>query len=341
MLAQAATVTKEFHAKLKKSQLRAGDVLIVRVGANRGDCCVVPNGISELNCANIVFARPNDKSGFYGFFFRSPVGQQLLLRATTGAAQGVINTGSVAQMPVPVPPRRTRERIVGILSAYDDLIENNQRRIQILEQMARGLYREWFVNLRFPGHESVPRVDSALGSVPKGWSVCKLGDILELNYGRALKKEDRRDGAVPVFGSSGVVGSHDESIVTGPGIVVGRKGNVGSVFWSDDDFFVIDTAYFVTAKIPLRFLFYDLQSKNFINNDAAVPGLSRHQAYALQTIVPPNELLVKFCSLADEFEALASTLRRATDKLRSARDLLLPRLLSGQINLEDAADSAA
>jgi type I restriction enzyme S subunit len=206
-----------------------------------------------------------------------------------------------------------------------------------LDATARALYREWFVEFRFPGHEKIPLVASPLGEIPRGWKVKKLGDILELNYGRALKKEDRRDGEVPVFGSSGIVGYHDERLVQGPGIIVGRKGNVGSVFWSDEDYFVIDTAYFVTSSIPLRFVFYDLQTKNFINTDAAVPGLSRHQAYSLETLVPPDDLLGRFCRLADDLARQGSILHRQVHNLRRTRDLLLPRLLSGQVTLTDTA----
>lgn len=235
---------------------------------------------------------------------------------------------------IPIPPLSLQKRIVGILSAYDDLIENCQRRIKVLESIARALYREWFVQFRFPGHESVPRVSSPLGEIPQGWEVKKLGDVIELNYGKALKKEDRCDGDFPVFGSSGIVGKHNTPLVNGPGIIVGRKGNVGSVFWSDEDFFVIDTAYFVTAFLPLRYLFYVLPTLNFINSDAAVPGLNRNQAYTLEILVPPAPLLEKFCELAGTFELQAAMLRRQIQNLRRTRDLLLPRLLSGQIDVE-------
>jgi type I restriction enzyme S subunit len=197
--------------------------------------------------------------------------------------------------------------------------------------MARALYREWFVHFRFPGHEKHPRVASPLGDIPQGWEVKKLGEILELNYGKALKQEDRSGGVVPVFGSSGIVGQHDTALVKGPGIIVGRKGNVGSVFWCVEDFFVIDTAYFVTSSLPLRYLFYVLPTLNFLNSDAAVPGLSRNQAYTLEVLVPPAALLKKFCALADTFERQASTLQRQIQNLRRTRDLLLPRLLSGQV----------
>ena len=234
---------------------------------------------------------------------------------------------------IPAPPLPVQRRIAGILSAYDELMENSQRRIRLLEAMARALYREWFVHFRFPGHEKHPRVASPLGDIPQGWEVKKLGDVLELNYGKALKQEDRSGGAVPVFGSSGIVGQHDTALVKGPGIIVGRKGNVGSVFWCAEDFYVIDTAYFVTSSLPLRFLFYVLPTLNFLNSDAAVPGLSRNQAYTLEILVPPAALLKKFCALADTFERQASTLHRKIQNLRRTRDLLLPRLLSGQVEL--------
>jgi len=250
---------------------------------------------------------------------------------TTGVNVPHISGKQILDYEFALPPLPVQQRIAGILSAYDELIENSQRRIKILESMARGLYREWFVHFRFPGHEHHPRVGSSLGETPKGWKMRKLGDVVELNYGKALKKEDRRDGDYPVFGSSGVVGTHDTALVKGPGVIVGRKGNVGSVFWCDEDFFVIDTAYFVTSSLPLRFLYYVLPALNFINSDAAVPGLSRNQAYTLELLVPPASLLEKFCELAGTFERQASTLQRQIQNLRRTRDLLLPRLLSGQV----------
>jgi len=254
---------------------------------------------------------------------------------STGAATKFLTLTILNETEIQLPPLPVQKRIADILSAYDELIENDQRRIKILESMARSLYREWFIHFRFPGHESIPLVPSQLGPIPKGWEVKKLGEVLELNYGKALKKEERKDGPFPVYGSSGIVGKHDASLVKGPGIIVGRKGNVGSVFWCDYDFFVIDTAYYVTSCLPLRYLFYVLPTLNFINSDAAVPGLSRNQAYTLEILVPPVALLEKFCELADSFEYQVAALQRQTHNLRRTRDLLLPRLLSGQINLAE------
>jgi type I restriction enzyme S subunit len=323
------------HKKWKKSALFPGDVVIVRVGYP-GTACVIPEGVGDLNAASLVIVRPDPlklDSQYLCYVLNSPWGKARIQGSLVGAAQQVFNTHTAASLEIATPPLPEQKRIAEILSAYNELIENSQRRIKILETMARKLYREWFVHFRYPGHQNTPLIPSSLGDIPKGWEVKKLGEIMELNYGKSLKKEDRRDGKFPVYGSSGIVGTHDSKLVEGPGIIVGRKGNVGSVFWCDDDFYVIDTAYFVTSSLPLRFLFYVLPTLNFINSDAAVPGLSRNQAYTLDILVPSSDLLTRFCELADTFETQVATLQRQIQNLRKTRDLLLPRLLSGQIPL--------
>ncbi len=187
-----------------------------------------------------------------------------LARFNSGAGVPTLNRNDLDTLEVSVHNCMEQRKITAILSAYDDLIENNARRIAILEEMARALYREWFVRFRFPGHEDIGMVESPLGPIPKGWEVKRIGDVLELAYGKALKAEHRKQGLVPVYGSSGVVGLHDESLVSGPGIIVGRKGNVGSVFWSDADFYPIDTVFYVRTDVSLHYIYYNLQHQNFI-----------------------------------------------------------------------------
>lgn len=153
--------------------------------------------------------------------------------------------------------------------------------------------------------------------IPLGWEVKKFGDVIDLKYGKALKKEDRCDGAFPVFGSSGIVGMHDMALVQGPGIVIGRKGNVGSVFWCDKDFFVIDTAYYVTSSLPLRYLFYVLPTLNFLNSDAAVPGLSRNQAYTLDVLIPPLPIQQRIASILSAYDELIENSQKRIKILES------------------------
>lgn len=230
-----------------------------------------------------------------------------------------------------IPPLPIQRKIAAILSAYDDLIENNTRRIALLEKMAEEVYREWFVRLRFPGHENV----AVKNGVPEGWEVKRLDQIVELVYGKALKDEDRIEGKYPVLGSSGVVGTHTDFLTEGPGIVIGRKGNVGSVHWVEENFYVIDTAYYVKSELSLFYLYSLMQSLNFINNDSAVPGLSRSQAYSIQIIEPELSVIQSFDRFASVIFENKKILNSAVKELKSTRDSLLSRLLSGKLDVEN------
>lgn len=254
-----------------------------------------------------------------------------------GATMPNLNTSIIRRIPITYPSLPVQHKIAAILSAYDDLIENNMRRIEILEEMARSLYREWFVNFRFPGHEQVKMVDSnsEFGLIPDGWRAKKIKDVMELAYGKSLIAKNRIPGTVPVYGSAGVVGYHNESLAKRPGVIVGRKGNVGSVFWSDDDFFPIDTVFYIRTDVCLHYVYYNLQNQNFLNNDAAVPGLNRNQAYLLPFLLPIENLLKQFQHFVDVIFKQTSNLRNKNDNLRYTRDLLLLKLISGEIDVEN------
>ena len=178
-------------------------------------------------------------------------------------------------------------------------------------------------------------VPSELGEIPEGWKVEKLGSVIELAYGKSLTAKNRTDGSFPVYGSAGVVGNHNEYMVYGPGIIVGRKGNVGSVFWSNENFFPIDTVYYVKTNIPLHYAYYNLKNQNFINNDAAVPGLNRNQAYLLPFLIPDDNVLMEFEKQIDSIFKELDILSKKNQNLRKTRDLLLPKLISGEIDVSD------
>lgn len=258
-----------------------------------------------------------------------------------GAAQPLLTQTVLKKIEVSIPPITAQRRIAGILSAYDDLIEVNQRRIAILEEMARRLFDEWFVRFRYPGHEAAPLVETELGSVPEGWEPTVLGALLKLSYGRALKSDQRKPGPVAVFGSSGRVGEHDEAMVRGPGIIVGRKGNVGAIHWSTSDFYPIDTVFFVETLLPLRWVHQLLKRQTFLNSDAAVPGLNREQALRMKVLRPPAPLLTRYAAWGEPLFAEAELLEAQNTRLRAARDLLLPRLISGEIDVGRAEEALA
>jgi type I restriction enzyme S subunit len=254
-----------------------------------------------------------------------------------GAAIQNINTMILQDTDIPYPPLRIQRNIGAILSAYDDMIENNFHRIKILEEMAQTIYEEWFVYFRFPGHENIRLVDSGteMSEIPVGWALKKIGDVLELAYGKGLKADHRIEGSYPVFGSAGIIGYHNEMLVKGPGIIVGRKGNVGSVFWSNDDFYPIDTVFYVVTDICLHYVFFNLQTQNFINNDAAVPGLNRNQAYLLPFLLPERSILDKFRLIIEPIFQLTRNLTLKNASLIESRDLLLPKLISGELDVSE------
>ena len=166
-----------------------------------------------------------------------------------------------------------------------------------------------------------------------GWSKNKLGQQLTLNYGKALKADNRMPGPYPVYGSSGIVGNHEKALVTGPGIIVGRKGNVGSVYWSSKDFYPIDTVYFINNQESNLYLFYALQYVQFLNTDVAVPGLNRDMAYSREILTPSDVILESFLAEVKPIRQQVEKLEEFNNKLAQARDLLLPRLMNGTISV--------
>ena len=186
--------------------------------------------------------------------------------------------------------------------------------------------------------------ESELGDIPAGWSSQRMSNIATLHYGKALKKTERIDGPYPVYGSGGVTGSHNGYLVEGPGIIVGRKGSIGTIYWEDGKFHPIDTVYYVATKeeIPLSYLYYLMKTLNLpsMNTDAAVPGLNRDNVYRLEVLKPTQSIL-------NRFDNYIATIRNGIKKnnntivsLVGLRDTLLPKLLSGEIPLPEAEELA-
>ncbi|EJY4339015.1 restriction endonuclease subunit S [Vibrio cholerae] len=179
--------------------------------------------------------------------------------------------------------------------------------------------------------------DSELGEIPVGWEVKQLKDILELAYGKALKKTDRVDGDVPVYGSGGLTGYHNQSLVEGPGIIVGRKGTVGSVYWEPKAFYPIDTVFYVKPRAGYSLKYCHLVLQNLglkdMNTDAAVPGLNRDNAYRLDVITPTKDVMNLFKEIMQTLQSNVDANNAQSVSLESLRDTLLPKLLSGEIDL--------
>jgi len=306
----------------KEAKAAAPGVVTGRYGT-LGEVFYLTQDYWPLNTSLYVIDFKGNDPQFSAYFLKNALKDyQSDKAAVPGVDRNVLH-----EIKVQAPDYPTQLRITAVLSSYDNLIENNRRRMALLEESARLLYREWFVRLRFPGYEHTRIVDG----VSEGWERKTLGEQITLNYGKALKADDRVEGTFPVYGSSGVVGTHDKQLTSGPGIIVGRKGNVGSVYWCAKDFYPIDTVYFIKPEQSNLYLFYALQHMHFISTDVAVPGLNRDFAYSRDFLLPSETILRSFLEVVSPIHEQLDKLEEMSQRLRAARDLLLPRLMSGEI----------
>jgi len=266
---------------------------------------------------------------FYALFARREHIRELATEASHGTKK--LETEVLANFPILVPGPDVQRRVVEVISAYDDLIENNRRRMALLEEAARQLYREWFIRLRFPAYEHT----YITHGVPEGWERTAFKNALVLQRGFDLPIQAREDGYVPIYGSTGINGFHSKSRVQGPGIVTGRSGTLGEVHYVAGDFWPLNTALWVKEfkrVTPLfsLFLIREMDLKQY-NGGVSVPTLDRKIVHRIEILVPPKNLFTAFDEFATPLFEQIENLKQQNQKLRAARDLLLPRLMSGEV----------
>lgn len=216
-------------------------------------------------------------------------------------------------------PVSRQEPIASLLNSLDDKIGADSRALSSIERLSEAQYAR------------------AVGS---STSRAPLSDLLTLNYGKALPATSRTGGAVAVYGSGGVVGSHNKPLVEGPGVVLGRKGSVGSTYWADGPHFPIDTTYYVLPRsyVPAELLYYMLKEIDFaaMNSDSAVPGLNRDQAYSVSVKVPDAERCVELGREIQERFSFARAIRHEVCCLTDILERLLPALVTGALSVRAA-----
>jgi len=340
-----------------KAEFRAGDILF---GKLRPYFRKVVRPRFDGVCSTdiwVVRAANGTDQGYLYYWMASKEFVEAATRGSTGTKMPRADWDFVSRLTLPVPPLPTQRRIAAILGSLDDKIELNRRMNRTLEKMAAAIFNSWFivfdpVRAKAEGRDpGLPAEiadlfpdgfeDSALGPIPKGWDVSKFGDLIELAYGKSLRAQDRRPGQVAVYGSNGQVGWHDTALVTGPGIVVGRKGNPGIVTWAPSEFFPIDTTFYVVPTGPVRslyFLYHALKNHDLasLGADSAVPGLNRNMVYLSQQVVPPSDLVTAFDSFVKPLCDRTCLCECQNRRLAGLCDTLLPKLLSGEIELPAA-----
>ena len=338
---------------VKGSQIPSEAVMVTCIGSQMGQSAIATAPSVTNQQINSIIVHPGNDALF--IYYNLSNRREEIRSLASGSAVPILNKSAFGQLKISLPPLPVQQSIAHVLGTLDDKIEQNRRMNRTLEEMARAIYQDWFVDFGptrakmedlepylFPelwGLFPDKLVDSEMGEIPEGWESESLGEIIELAYGKALKAGDRKGGLVPVYGSNGQVGWHDVKLVSGPGIIVGRKGNPGTVTWSHDDFFPIDTAFYVVPENPepaLHFLYYALTDQDLpsIAADSAVPGLNRNLAYMNKLLVPKRSLMEIYDSYVEELFIRMYQLEIESRNLTLQRNTLLPRLVSGELMLE-------
>lgn len=310
-------IDEEFHRELAKSQLEAGDVVIVRTG-KPGQAAVIPEWMHAANCSDLVIVRPGPSlesrwlSYYLNWITETHISGQLV-----GAVQQHFNVGSAKNLELSVPPLHEQRAIAEVLGALDDKIAANDRVLCATDELCAA--------------------EVKAAAYAGAWM--QLRDLLRLHYGKALPAPQREHGKAVVYGSGGPTGVHSVALVDRPGVVIGRKGTVGAVYWADGPHFPIDTTYYVQSlNADDEVLYYLLRSIRLrdLNSDSAVPGLNREEAYSQRVRVPSLQKRADLSvSLRVRFLWMAAR-RRESSQLTATRNELLPLLMSGRIRVRDA-----
>lgn len=327
-LTQAREISAETYATWTRRLTPAeGDLLIARE-APVGPIVRIPAGdrVAAGQRTTHVRANPSVVDPLYLYYLLvSPGVQSQMTRMSMGSTVPHLRVADVRDLPLPaLPTLPVQKAIAEVLGALDDKIAANAKLVEAAGKLAASEYRAI--------------VTASSHTEP-------VGNLMTLEYGKSLPTSRRNDGDIPVFGSGGVVGTHDAHLVHGPGVVVGRKGTAGSVHWSNRSFFPIDTTFYVTPRhswVPMTYCYFALKSLRLDgrNSDSAVPGLNRSDAQSATVRVPSRDALLQFDGLAQALFDLAGAREDEMVHLARVRDTLLPGLMSGRITVNDAGRTA-
>ncbi len=301
----------------------------------------------------VLSSKHNQTDNLFGYYLaRSPEFRRYAIGHMEGTSgRQRVSSDAIKKYAFALPPLEEQKAISRILGTLDDKIELNYRMIETLESMARALFKDWFIDfgpVRTKMQNNKSYLPEDLWSLfpnylndadkPANWEIQHISKFLNLVYGKSLPARNRNTGDVPVYGSGGIAGFHDEALVTEKTIIVGRKGTVGSLYWENRPSFPIDTVFYIEPKASLSFCYYLLSSfpLRTMNTDAAVPGLNRDNVYRLEFPSPPPELVIHFTKITDKIREKIDTCTRESEILSQLRDTLLPKLISGEIRVKAA-----
>ena len=268
---------------------------------------------------------------YIGYYLRTPKFRGQFMAFSTMTTRASLANNDLLNMEVELPPMDIQKNIATILSRYDSLIENYQKQIKLLEEAAQRLYKEWFIDLRFSGHENTNIIDG----VPEGWEKKSITDVLEIKYGKDHKL--LKEGTIPVYGTGGIMRYVEKSLFTGESVLIPRKGSLNNIMLVGGTFWTIDTMFYSIPKENnvAKIVYFYLKGVDMysFNIGAAVPSMTVNILSGMKLLVPNEDVKNKFETIASKYFIRMHSLQSQLRLLTEARDRLLPKLMSGDIEI--------
>lgn len=313
---------------IQKYALENGDIVVARTGASTGRSQWVRVEEPTVFASYLVRfrIRSDYHARFIGYVLSSKKWTDYVSSVAHGkSAQPNMSASVMSDFRFDCPPLIEQEAIAEVLGALDDKIAANTKLAQTSLELSRAKFKQL---------------------INQTTNKASLKDVLSLEYGKSLPAPKRHEGDVDVFGSGGIVGTHNEALFPGPGVIVGRKGTAGTVHWAPRAYFPIDTTYYVVPRKPSTSLIFCMHlletlGLNEMNSDSAVPGLNREEALATQVLIPEVSDIQKFTESSTRLFDVIDQSNAESRTLASMRDTLLPRLMSRKLTVKQAEEIVA
>jgi len=358
-------ISKNAYEFLKKSKVKSNDILMNKI-ANAGSVYLMPDLGKPVSLAmNLFLLRTNRNLVDQRFvYYYLKANEKYVKLFAIGTAAKTINKTSVRNLKIFLPDLKNQKKVASILSAYDDLIENNNRRIEFLEEIAQAIYKEWFVRLRFPGHEEVKMVDSELGKIPEGWKV-NFEDHVNFLEGPGLRSYQYREKGIPFLNirtlnnneinlskvkyidEKEVKDHYSHFLLSENDHVVSSSGTIGRIVTIRKVHLplLLNTSIIRmrprTNKIGKWLLKHFLKSKYFQEQIKAYAIGSAQINYGpshlkkMWLLLPSKNISKKYEEIVDPLEENIKNILDKNLLLKETRDILLPKLISGKIDVSD------
>lgn len=352
-------------ARLESHLLEAGDIVFGRKGAVERHAFIQSQHqrwFQGSDCLRLRVKTREIVPRFLSYYFLTDFHQRWMMnQCSHGATMASLNQEIISRIPLDLPPPDVQARIVELLSVYDDLIENNERRIDILENMAASTFREWFVHFRFPGHRGMTFAQD----LPKGWTSATVGSLAEVNA-RSIKRGNEPTSLQYIDIASVAVGRIEKAERMAFADAPGRARRIvqhGDIIWScvrpnrrsyalildPPPDLIVSTGFAVISAttVPYEYLYHALTTDAFVGyltnhaTGAAYPAVTAKDFEKADVIKPPPPLLVQFAQMVGPFLRSKQNLLARNQVLRRTRDLLLPRLVSGRLRVAEIDASAS